>query len=90
MSSETGADSIVLCDVSEGIAQITLDRPERMNAFTPKLGAGYDDPCLASTREARGLARLGRLPAAAEGVRAFLQKRPAAWKLTARDAPPVD
>jgi enoyl-CoA hydratase/carnithine racemase len=51
---------------------------------------GYDDPYAASVREARGLARLGRLPDAAEGVMAFLQKRPAQWTLTARDAPDVD
>jgi enoyl-CoA hydratase/carnithine racemase len=51
---------------------------------------GYDDPYLASVREARGLARLGRLPDAGEGVMAFIQKRPAQWKLTARDAPDVD
>ncbi len=51
---------------------------------------GYDDPYAASEREARGLARLGRLPDATEGVLAFLQKRPAEWKLTARDAPDVD
>ncbi len=51
---------------------------------------GADDPFVASEREARGLARLGRLPDATEGVVAFLQKRPAEWKLTARDAPSVD
>jgi enoyl-CoA hydratase/carnithine racemase len=51
---------------------------------------GYDDPHLASEREAKGLARLGRLPDATEGVLAFLKKRPAEWKLSARDAPPVD
>jgi enoyl-CoA hydratase/carnithine racemase len=51
---------------------------------------GHIDPYTASTREARGLARLGRLPDAAEGVTAFLQKRPARWTLTARDAPNVD
>ncbi|MCP4038700.1 MAG: enoyl-CoA hydratase [bacterium] len=49
-----------------------------------------DDPYQASVREARGLARLGKLPDAAEGVTAFLQKRPAEWKLTAKDAPDVD
>jgi len=51
---------------------------------------GHDDPYLASVREARGLARLGRLPDAAEGVMSFIQKRPAQWKRTARDAPDVD
>ncbi len=49
-----------------------------------------DDPYLASEREARGLARLGKLPDAAEGVIAFMQKRPANWKLSAKDAPDVD
>ncbi len=51
---------------------------------------GFDDPFLASEREARGLARLGRMPDAAEGVMAFLEKRPAQWKLSAKDAPSVD
>ncbi len=51
---------------------------------------GYDDPYLASEREARGLARLGSMPDAAEGVQAFLQKRSAVWKLSSRDAPSVD
>ncbi len=51
---------------------------------------GYDDPYLASQREAKGLARLGRLPDATEGVVSFLEKRPAQWKLRARDAPPLD
>ncbi len=49
-----------------------------------------DDPFVASEREARGLARLGKLPDAAEGVISFMQKRPAQWKLSARDAPSVD
>ncbi|MCP3983856.1 MAG: enoyl-CoA hydratase [bacterium] len=51
---------------------------------------GYDDPFVASEREAKGLARIGRLADSAEGVMAFLQKRPAEWKLSARDAPSVD
>jgi len=51
---------------------------------------GYDDPYVASEREARGLAKLGRMADAAEGVLAFVQKRPADWKLSPREAPDVD
>ncbi|MDJ0866192.1 MAG: enoyl-CoA hydratase-related protein [Myxococcota bacterium] len=49
-----------------------------------------DDPLVAAKREARGLAKLGRMPDAAEGVMSFLEKRPPQWKLTASDAPEVD
>ncbi|MDP6977166.1 MAG: enoyl-CoA hydratase-related protein [Myxococcota bacterium] len=49
-----------------------------------------DDPYLASQREATGLARLGRMPDAAEGVKAFLQKRAPQWQLSAADAPQLD
>jgi enoyl-CoA hydratase/carnithine racemase len=48
------------------------------------------DPLAVSEREARGMARLGRLPDAAEGVLSFVQKRNAEWKLTPSDAPAVD
>jgi enoyl-CoA hydratase/carnithine racemase len=51
---------------------------------------GYDDPYRASEREARGLARLGRMPDAAEGVVSFLQKRKPEWKLGPGDAPDID
>jgi enoyl-CoA hydratase/carnithine racemase len=29
----------VLCEVKDGVAELTLNRPERMNAFTPQMGA---------------------------------------------------
>jgi enoyl-CoA hydratase/carnithine racemase len=51
---------------------------------------GYDGPYRASEREARGLALLGRMPDAAEGVVSFLQKRKPEWKLGPGDAPDVD
>jgi enoyl-CoA hydratase/carnithine racemase len=49
-----------------------------------------DDPLAVSEREARGMARLGRLPDAAEGVLSFVQKRRAEWKLKPSDAPDAD
>jgi enoyl-CoA hydratase/carnithine racemase len=49
-----------------------------------------DDPLAVSEREARGMARLGRLPDAAEGVLSFVQKRRPEWKLKPSDVPDVD
>jgi enoyl-CoA hydratase/carnithine racemase len=49
-----------------------------------------DDPLAVSEREARGMARLGRLPDAAEGVLSFVQKRKPEWKLKPSDVPDVD
>jgi enoyl-CoA hydratase/carnithine racemase len=49
-----------------------------------------DDPLAVSEREARGMARLGKLPDAAEGVLSFVQKRKAEWKLAPGDAPDPD
>jgi enoyl-CoA hydratase/carnithine racemase len=45
------------------------------------------DPFPVSEREARGMAQLGRLPDAAEGVVSFVQKRKPEWKLKPSDAP---
>ena len=33
------ADNTVLCEVRDGVAELTLNRPERMNAYTPQMGA---------------------------------------------------
>ena len=33
------SDSVVLCDVQDGVAELTLNRPDRLNAFTPQMGA---------------------------------------------------
>ena len=49
-----------------------------------------DDPLAVSEREARGMARLGKLPDAAEGVLSFVQKRRPEWKLAPGDAPDPD
>ena len=49
-----------------------------------------DDPLAVSEREARGMARLGRLPDAAEGVLSFVQKRMPEWKLKPSDVPDAD
>jgi enoyl-CoA hydratase/carnithine racemase len=46
-----------------------------------------DDPFPVSEREARGMAQLGRLPDAAEGVMSFVQKRKPEWKLKPSDVP---
>ena len=51
---------------------------------------GFDDPVAASEREARALARLGRLPDAAEGVMSLVQKRSPEWKMKPSDAPAID
>ena len=32
------AETTVLCEVKDGVAELTLNRPERMNAFTPQMG----------------------------------------------------
>ncbi len=48
------------------------------------------DPLAVSEREARGMARLGRMPDAAEGVSSFVQKRRPDWKLKPSDVPDVD
>jgi len=32
-------ESTVLCQVNESVAELTLNRPERLNAFTPQMGA---------------------------------------------------
>jgi enoyl-CoA hydratase/carnithine racemase len=32
-------ESTVLCEVTESVAELTLNRPERLNAFTPQMGA---------------------------------------------------
>jgi enoyl-CoA hydratase/carnithine racemase len=165
-------ETTVLCEEKDGVAELTLNRPERMNAFTPQMAAeliqafrrldeddsvrvivvtgagrafcaGADlggggetfagretvereqvlprareiaryivekcapasvaltkrfiwehlnahDPLAVSEREARGMARLGRMPDAAEGILAFVQKRRPEWKLKPSDAPDVD
>jgi enoyl-CoA hydratase/carnithine racemase len=49
-----------------------------------------NDPLEVSERETRGMARLGRMPDAAEGVLSFVQKRRPEWKLKPSDAPDVD
>ena len=49
-----------------------------------------NDPFAVSERETRGMARLGRMPDAAEGVLSFVQKRKPGWKLKPSDAPDVD
>jgi enoyl-CoA hydratase/carnithine racemase len=93
------ADNTILCSLKDGVAELTLNRPERMNAYTPQMGAeliqafrrlGADAPLAVSERETRGMARLGRLPAAAEGVLSFVQKRRPEWKLKPSDVPEVD
>jgi len=52
------------------------------------LNANY--PYAVSERETRGMARLGRMPDAAEGVISFVQKRKPEWKLKPSDVPDVD
>ena len=93
------AETTVLCEVKDGVAELTLNRPERMNAFSRQMAVeliqafrrlGEDDPLAVSEREARGMARLGRLPDAAEGALSFVQKRRAEWKLKPSDAPDAD
>jgi enoyl-CoA hydratase/carnithine racemase len=49
-----------------------------------------DDPLAVSEREARGMARLGRMPDAAEGVLSFVQKRRPEWKLKPSDVPDIE
>ena len=49
-----------------------------------------NDPFAVSERETRGMARLGRMPDAAEGVLSFVQKRKPEWKLKPSDVPDVD
>lgn len=49
---------------------------------------GADHPIAASRVESRAIYATGRMPDAAEGVRAFLEKRPPAWTLRpSRDLP---
>ncbi|MBW2236964.1 MAG: enoyl-CoA hydratase/isomerase family protein, partial [Deltaproteobacteria bacterium] len=33
------AETTVLCEIEDGVAELTLNRPERMNAYTPQMGA---------------------------------------------------
>jgi enoyl-CoA hydratase/carnithine racemase len=33
------AETTVLCEVKDGVAELTLNRLERMNAYTPQMGA---------------------------------------------------
>jgi enoyl-CoA hydratase/carnithine racemase len=49
-----------------------------------------NDPLEVSERETRGMARLGRMPDAAEGVLSFVQKRRPEWKLKPSDVPDAD
>ena len=37
------SDSPVLCDVADGVATVTLNRPERMNAWTHAMEVAYFD-----------------------------------------------
>ncbi len=39
----TGSNDVVLYEVQEGIAQVTLNRPDALNAWIPELGRAYFD-----------------------------------------------
>ena len=39
----TANHDVVLYQVDEGIAQVTLNRPDALNAWTPELGSAYFD-----------------------------------------------
>jgi enoyl-CoA hydratase/carnithine racemase len=41
--SRPGEDPVVLQDVADGVATVTLNRPERLNAWTPALETAYFD-----------------------------------------------
>ncbi|MCP5042863.1 MAG: enoyl-CoA hydratase, partial [bacterium] len=32
------SDAVVVCELKDGVAELTLNRPERLNAFTPQMG----------------------------------------------------
>lgn len=66
------------CDVGDGVATITLNRSDRLNAWTPQMGdelvAAFDGTDADSRAIARGTSADVR-----EGVAASLDKRPAAY-----------
>jgi enoyl-CoA hydratase/carnithine racemase len=39
----TGNNNVVLYEVGEGMAQVTFNRPDALNAWTPELGSAYFD-----------------------------------------------
>ena len=62
MSGAAHTDSVVLCEVRDGVAELPLNRPDRMNAFTPPMGPALVRPFREFVEEAA-------VPAVGEGLK---------------------
>jgi enoyl-CoA hydratase/carnithine racemase len=86
----------ILVSVEDGVATITFNRPERMNAWSAQMAAetsaalraANGDDAVRAMREGRLFTWAGNQPDSKEGVLSFLEKRAPAWQLSVtKDTP---
>ena len=84
-SVETGQDAAYRVHTLKNI-----QKQARMDAPEAAIGNAPARVTRAEKYPTRALARLGRLPDAAEGVTAFIEKRKPTWRLVPSDAAEID
>ena len=76
-------ESTILCEVEDGVAVLTLNRPDRLNAFTPAMNGLYDELMVALERD--GVGGSSRFPNLV-AHRTRMQARPAVIRAEATEA----